>query len=130
MTGREKYRGKVSHAVRSESACLSGSWPRKPDRREYGLQRRLRDACGHWVLLLGSGQSEEGSQACFFSEEFRDQTEVGLSSDALRPSHTWSDYSVGVAAQTREGRVCAGRGEFADLRRGSDRRWAQFFGID
>jgi galactokinase len=34
-----------------------------------------------------------------FSEEFRDQVEVELSSDVLRPSHTWSDYSVGVAAQ-------------------------------
>ena len=35
----------------------------------------------------------------FFLRSFRDQAEVGLSSDALRPSHTWSDYSVGVAAQ-------------------------------
>jgi galactokinase len=34
-----------------------------------------------------------------FSEEYRDRVEVGLSSDALRPSRTWSDYSVGVAAQ-------------------------------
>jgi galactokinase len=33
------------------------------------------------------------------SEEFSDQLEVGLSSDRLRPSHTWSDYSIGVAAQ-------------------------------
>jgi galactokinase len=34
-----------------------------------------------------------------FSREFGDQAEVGLSSDALRLAHTWSDYSVGVAAQ-------------------------------
>src|SRR5579872_770425 len=38
-----------------------------------------------------------------YSDEFRDQVEVGLSTGALRPSRTWSDYSVGVAAQLEKG---------------------------
>ena len=33
------------------------------------------------------------------SEEFPEHAEVELSSPLLQPSHTWSDYSVGVAAQ-------------------------------
>jgi galactokinase len=33
------------------------------------------------------------------SEEFPDEVEVDLSSETLRSSHTWSDYSIGVAAQ-------------------------------
>jgi galactokinase len=33
------------------------------------------------------------------SEEFPGPIEVLLSSDAVRPTHTWSDYSIGVAAE-------------------------------
>ena len=33
------------------------------------------------------------------SEEFPEQAEVDLSAQPIQPSHTWSDYSVGVAAQ-------------------------------
>ncbi|MGB2669950.1 MAG: galactokinase [Candidatus Acidiferrum sp.] len=33
------------------------------------------------------------------SEEFPEQAEVDLSARPIQPSHTWSDYSVGVAAQ-------------------------------
>jgi galactokinase len=33
------------------------------------------------------------------SEEFPEQTEVELGAEPLRPSRTWSDYAVGVAAQ-------------------------------
>ena len=33
------------------------------------------------------------------SEEFPEQAQVDLSSQPPQPSHTWSDYSVGVAAQ-------------------------------
>jgi galactokinase len=36
------------------------------------------------------------------SEEFPEQAEVELSSGALQPSHTWSDYSVGVAQQLQK----------------------------
>ena len=38
-----------------------------------------------------------------YSDEFRDQVEVALSTGALRPSRTWSDYPVGVAAQLEKG---------------------------
>lgn len=36
------------------------------------------------------------------SEEFPEVVEAELSQDALHPTHTWSDYSVGVAAQLEE----------------------------
>jgi len=36
------------------------------------------------------------------SEEFPEQAEVELSSGMLQPSHTWSDYSVGVAVQLQK----------------------------
>jgi galactokinase len=36
------------------------------------------------------------------SEEFPEQAEVELSSGPLQPSHTWSDYSVGVAEQLQK----------------------------
>jgi len=36
------------------------------------------------------------------SEEFPEVVEAELSLDALHPMHTWSDYSVGVAAQLEE----------------------------
>jgi len=36
------------------------------------------------------------------SEEFPEVVEAELSQDALHPTHTWSDYSVGVAAQLEQ----------------------------
>src|SRR5690348_15002649 len=33
------------------------------------------------------------------SQEFPERAEVDLSAQPLKPTHTWSDYSVGVAAQ-------------------------------
>jgi galactokinase len=48
-----------------------------------------------WV----GARSRRDRKLVVYSDEFRDQVEVGLSADGLRPSHTWSDYSVGVAAQ-------------------------------
>jgi galactokinase len=37
-----------------------------------------------------------------YSDEFRNQVEVELSGGSLRPSRTWSDYSIGVAAQLQK----------------------------
>lgn len=54
-------------------------------------------AIGFYCWVAASPRTDR--KLVVFSEEFRDQVEVGLSPDALRPSHTWSDYSVGVAAQ-------------------------------
>jgi galactokinase len=54
-------------------------------------------AIGFYCRVAASPRKDR--KLVVFSEEFRDQVEVGLSPDALRPSHTWSDYSVGVAAQ-------------------------------
>jgi galactokinase len=85
-------------------------------------------AIGFYCWVAASPRKDR--RLVVFSEEFRDQADVGLSSDALRPSHTWSDYSVVVAAQLEKAGFALTGGEFSDLRRGSDRRWAQFFGID
>jgi galactokinase len=54
-------------------------------------------AIGFYCWVAASPRKDR--RLVVFSEEFRDQADVGLSSDALRPSHTWSDYSVVVAAQ-------------------------------
>ena len=37
-----------------------------------------------------------------FSREFREDVEIDLSSGAVRPSHTWSDYPAGVAVQLQK----------------------------
>jgi galactokinase len=57
-------------------------------------------AIGFYCWVTASPRQDR--KLVVFSEEFRDQVEVGLSSDTLRPSHTWSDYSVGVAAQLQK----------------------------
>lgn len=54
-------------------------------------------ALGFYCLVAASPRQDH--RLVVASEEFRDVVEVELSPDALRPSHTWSDYSVGVAAQ-------------------------------
>jgi galactokinase len=54
-------------------------------------------AIGFYCWVAASPRKDR--RLVVLSEEFRDQAEVGLSSEALQPSHIWSDYSVGVAAQ-------------------------------
>ncbi|MGC1485162.1 MAG: galactokinase [Candidatus Acidiferrum sp.] len=48
-----------------------------------------------WVAV----SPRQDSKLVVSSEEFPEQAEVELSSQMPQPSHTWSDYSVGVAAQ-------------------------------
>ncbi len=54
-------------------------------------------ALGFYGLVAASRRRDR--KLVVASEEFQGVVEVELSPDALRPSHTWSDYSVGVAAQ-------------------------------
>jgi galactokinase len=66
------------------------------EHRDYNHGFAMPAAIGFYCWVAASPRKDH--KFVVFSEEFRDQAEAGLSSDALRPPHTWSDYSVAVAA--------------------------------